>query len=259
MSTLSQAPPDFSNKYHPEHSTNVKLAPVELRAPTPPLMPQRPRRLPISTLLRLLIAVGIGVGGGLAWHTYSDMARQMAATAYPDQLSWLMPPPSSSAPVGPVAAAPASAATVGAAAPATAFDQQQLNAVSLGVADVRRSVEELAAQVATVTTGQQQMAGDIARLQARLQASEQDIDTKITSAPPSRSAAAPVHRRARPHMTRAPTAVAPVTRAPTAPAPGGLSNNAGNLGGASAEAGHDVERNWLGGIFEGQAAARHGE
>src|SRR5262249_51373300 len=142
MSTLSQAPPDFWDKDHPEHTTNVKLAPVELRAPTPPLTPPRLLRLPISTLLRLLIAVGIGVGGGLAAHSYGEMARRMAATAYPDQLSWLMPPPSSTTPAVPVAAAPASAAaaTAGAAAPATAFDQQQLNAITLGLEGVRRGV-----------------------------------------------------------------------------------------------------------------------
>jgi hypothetical protein len=62
---------------------------------------------------------------------------------------------------------------------------------------VRRSVDELAAQIAS---GQQQMAGDIARLQN----SEQDILNKI-SAPPPRPTTPAAGRK-------------PVTPTPPAPA-----------------------------------------
>jgi hypothetical protein len=148
-------------------------------------------------LLRFLVTLGLGVGGTLAWQSpYGDTARQIAATTYPDQLGWLAPQPQ--APAATAAPVRAASATVGAAAPT--FDSQQLNAVSLGLAGVRRSVEELAAQVAT---GQQQMAGEIARLQA----SEQDILNKIAASPP-RPAAAPA-----PAPGRKPAA-APLTLTP---------------------------------------------
>src|SRR6185312_10351724 len=43
----------------------------------------------ISRLTRFLIAVFIGVGGTLAWQSYGDVARQMAATRAP-MLGWLL-------------------------------------------------------------------------------------------------------------------------------------------------------------------------
>ncbi|HUI97831.1 MAG TPA: hypothetical protein VLX44_18890 [Xanthobacteraceae bacterium] len=200
-STLSPAPADFWDKYHAERSPDVPLAPgaprerEREREPRPAGRPRR--RRPIRAFFRFLITVAIGVGGTLAWQAYGDMARQMAAATYPDQLGWLAPPSAdSTATAAPADAAPA---TIGsAAAPASALDQQQLNAVSLGLAGVRRSIEELAAQVAS---GQQQVAGDIARLQA----SEQDILNRI-SAPPTRPAPAPAHKPA------------PTPLAPAAPA-----------------------------------------
>jgi len=182
-STLSPAPADFWDKYHAERAPDATLAPAPPRERQPRLAGPRRRRRPIRAFLRFLITVGIGIGGTLAWQAYGDMARQMVASTYPDQLGWLMPQASSDAAA---AATPAAAipATVGAAAPAPALDQQQLNAISLGLAGLRRSVEELAAQIAS---GQQQTAGDIARLQA----SEQDILGKMsTSAPRPAPAAA---------------------------------------------------------------------
>lgn len=189
-STLSPAPADFWDKYHAERSTEVEHAPMDMREQRIVSAPRPPRRRPFRAFFRFAITIALGVGGTLAWQTYGDMAREIAATTYPDQLGWLMPPtPSADSAATPVAA-PAVPATVGSAAPAPAFDPQQLNALSLGLAGVRRSVDELAAQIAS---GQQQMTGDIARLQS----SEQDILNKI-SAPPSRPAAAASGRRSAP-------------------------------------------------------------
>jgi hypothetical protein len=92
--------------------------------------------------------------------------------AYPAQLGWIAP---QAAPDAPTQSAPATLASAAPAAPSV--DQQQLNALSLNLAAMRQSVEQLATQVASA---QQQMRGDIARLQA----SEQDILTKIATPPP---------------------------------------------------------------------------
>jgi hypothetical protein len=109
----------------------------------------------------------------LAWQAYGDEVRQLMASAYPEQLGWVAPQGTTTA------LAPQSApAALASDAPATPpVDQQQLKALSLNLAAVRQSVEQLAAQVAT---GQQQMSGEIARVQA----SEQDIINKIAAPPP---------------------------------------------------------------------------
>jgi small-conductance mechanosensitive channel len=142
--------------------------------------------------LRFLLTIAIGVGGTVAWQGYGDMAREMAAAAYPEQLGWLMPPPATTAP------SPATATTVGSAGPAATSDQQQMAAISLNIAGVRQSVQELTAQLASsqqqiaqVASSHQQMADDIARLQA----SEQDILAKL-SPPPRPPRPAPAHKPA---------------------------------------------------------------
>jgi hypothetical protein len=117
-------------------------------------------------LARFLIMFFIGVAATLAWQSYGDAAKEMIANSYP-QLSWLAPQ----------AAAPDMVAS---AAPATSSpDLQQLKEMSLGLAAVRQSVDHLAAQLAA---GQQQMAGDIAKLQAEI------------AAPQPRPAAPPVRK-----------------------------------------------------------------
>jgi hypothetical protein len=73
--------------------------------------------------------------------------------------------------------------------------------MSLSLASVRQDVDRLAAQL---SFGQQQMAGDIAKLQA----SEQDILNKI-SAPP-RPAAAPARKPVLPAPAQHPPQAPPV-------------------------------------------------
>ncbi len=188
-STLSPAPADFWDKYHAERSAEVKLAPVDEREERSvgPLH----RRRPLRAFFRFLITLGIGVGGTLAWQSYGDMAREMIANTYPQQLGWLMPQASSTVPAASAASAPAAPAAVGSAAPAAAADPQQLNAVWLGLAGARKNLEELATQVASDQQQMQQMAGEIAKLQA----SEQDILNKISTprpAPARRTAPVPL-------------------------------------------------------------------
>jgi hypothetical protein len=148
--------------------------------------------------LRFLVTIAIGVGGTLAWQGYGDMAREMAAAAYPQQLGWLTPAATPPGPVAATVAAPAAAATVGSAGPVASPDQQQIAAISLNIAGVRQSVQELTAQLASsqqqiaqVASSHQQMADDMARLQA----SEQDILAKL-SAPPRPPRPAPAHKPA---------------------------------------------------------------
>jgi hypothetical protein len=122
-------------------------------------------------LARFLIMFCIGVAATLAWQSYGDAAREMIASSSP-QLSWLAPQAAPLAQTVPDMVAPAAAAT-------PSPDLQQLKAMSLDLAAVRQSVDQLAAQLAA---GQQQMAGDIAKLQAEI------------SAPPPRPAAAPARK-----------------------------------------------------------------
>ena len=200
MSTT--APRDFWDKMGAERPDEANPAvAIRPRDDRSERLPPR-RRRPLRALFRFLLAVGIGVAGTLAWQAYGDMAREMAAAAYPQQLGWLTPltPPAQT--IAATVPAPAAPATIGSAAPVATPDQQQLAAVSRSLADVRRKVEELAAQVAS---SQQQMAGDIARLQA----SDQDIFAKLAAPPPR-----PAPRPAPPHKP------APLALEPAAPPAG---------------------------------------
>jgi hypothetical protein len=129
-------------------------------------------------LARFLVVFGIGVGATLAWQSYGDAARAMIANASP-QLGWLAP---QAAPV---------AQTIAQAAPETpvpAAALPDLQPLALGLASVRQSVDQLAAQLADA---QRQTGGDIAKLQA----DEQKILHKLSAAPP-RPAADPAHKPA---------------------------------------------------------------
>jgi hypothetical protein len=125
-------------------------------------------------LARFLIVCCIGVSATLAWQSYGDAARAMIANSSP-QLGWLAP---QTVPVVPTApyVAPADAASSG------------LPQLALGLVAVRQSVDQLTAQLAAV---QQQMAGDIAKVQS----DEQEILHKLPAAPP-RPTAAPAHKPA---------------------------------------------------------------
>ena len=124
-------------------------------------------------LARFLITFCVGVAATLAWQSYGDAAREMIASSSP-RLGWLAP---QAAPVAPTAFA------------APSPDQEELKAISFGLAGVRQRVDQIAAQLAA---GQEQMTRDIAN---KLQAAEQDILDKL-SAPPPQPAAAPARKPA---------------------------------------------------------------
>jgi hypothetical protein len=170
---------------------DAKSTPTQSEFPTPPrgarstvnamkrssldaatMRPSLGRRA-LRRLARWLIVFGIGAGTTLAWQSYGNTTRAMIANSSP-QLGWLAP---QTAPVVPTASdvvAPA-----GAASP----DVQQL---AFGLAAVRQGVDLLTAQLAAT---QQQMARDIAKLQA----DEQEILHKLSATPP-RPTAAPVQK-----------------------------------------------------------------
>jgi hypothetical protein len=132
------------------------------------------RFLITSVPLRFLIAICIGVAGTLAWQSYGDVVRQMMANSSP-VLGWLAPQPAPFVQVASQQVTPAERAT-------PSPDLQQLKAMSPDLAAVRQSVDELAAKL-------QQMAGDMATMQAAQQAILRKV---ATPSPPSpRQAAAP--------------------------------------------------------------------
>ena len=125
----------------------------------------------VKRAARALVIFCIGVAATLAWQSYGDAARVVIANSSP-QLDWVAPqvaPVARTAPDNVVRAVPA----------ASSLDPQQLKEVALGLSAVRQGMDQLAAQVAA---GQQQMAGDIAKLQAEI------------SAPPPRPAPAPARK-----------------------------------------------------------------
>jgi hypothetical protein len=161
-----------ADQFSDETSVVPKLRPLnlDLKKAWPQPSPRKRRSRP---LVRLLITFCIGVAATLAWQSFGDAARQMVANSSP-VLGWL-------APRVPVAQAPSDQFT--ATEPTTSSpDLRQLRAMSLDLAAMRQSVDQLAAQ-------HQQMAGDIATMQAAQQA----ILRKVSPPAPRQSAAPANH------------------------------------------------------------------
>jgi hypothetical protein len=94
--------------------------------------PRRGRR----HLAIAMIMFCIGVAATSAWQSYGDAAREMIASSFP-KLGWLALQPTPVAQNSPDANPP-----IAAAAPSP--DQQQVNAVSLDLDEVRQSVDRIA-------------------------------------------------------------------------------------------------------------------
>src|SRR6266699_5624841 len=110
------------------------------------------------TLARFFIAVLIGIGATLAWQSHGDAARDMVVARAP-LLGWLLSVSTTKSP----------------AVAATAPDPlPQLVPLASNIDAVRRSVEQLAAK-------QEQMAQNIATLQAVAD----DIRQRMSTTPPS--------------------------------------------------------------------------
>jgi TolA-binding protein len=162
----------MASTFSPAHSefSSDQALPGGMMRDRPSLVRRAARRV-----TRFLIVLCVGVATTLAWQSYGDVARAVIANSFP-QLGWLAPEAALVAQTAPDMAAPA--------VPSADVQQlkEQLNQLSLGLDAVRQSVDQLAAQV---TSGQRQMAGDIAKLQAEI------------SPPQQRAAAAPAATPAR--------------------------------------------------------------
>jgi hypothetical protein len=187
-STLSPTQSEFSAGL----SATKRSADAALR-PANPKNDQFPSKRPslgrrgLRALARFLITFCIGVAATLAWQSYGDAAREMIARSSP-QLGWL------AAQASPIAqTAPDIIASAEPAAPSP-----ELRAMSLGLAAVRQSIDQLVAQFAA---GQEQMTRDITKLEA----AEQEILHKI-SAPPPRPAEAPARKPVQLAPSQAPQA-----------------------------------------------------
>ncbi len=140
------------------------------------------KRRASRAFVRYLIAICIGVAGTLAWQSYGESTKQIIATTAPElgwspeakqmiaswvqQLGWTKPLAGlESAAVRPsapqlVPAAQVAPETVASKAPAVpSLDTEQVQQIALALAALRQSVEQIAG-------GQDQMAREIARLQA---------------------------------------------------------------------------------------------
>jgi hypothetical protein len=107
-------------------------------------------------ILRTFIAVLIGIGATLGWQSHGDAARDMVVARAPS-LGWLL-----------------SVSTTKSPATAATAPVQQLEPLASNLDVVRRSVEQLAAK-------QEQMAQNIATLQAVAD----DIRQRMSTTPPS--------------------------------------------------------------------------
>jgi hypothetical protein len=180
-----------------EPSLDATLRPANLNNPLPADRPA-PGRRASRGLARFLVTACIGVAATLAWQSYGGAAKQTIADSVP-QLGWLLSPPAMNPPSGrevaveqpspPVVAATAPQAASGqagtvvptaseaAAVPAPiapAPESQQLATMAQDLAALRQSVEQL-------TTGQEQMARDIAKLQT----AGQEIRRRVSVLPPT--------------------------------------------------------------------------
>jgi hypothetical protein len=150
--------------------------------------------------VRFLVAICIGVVGTLAWQSYGDATKRIIATRAPElgwspeakqmiaswieELGWTKPQSAiiavrQSAPATPAATVaqtlPETVVPKASAAPSLELEQVQQMAKDL--AEVRQAIVQLGA-------GQEQMARDMAKLQA----TNQGILDKVTPPPPPRPA-----------------------------------------------------------------------
>jgi hypothetical protein len=175
---LRSDPP--ADRWSNETSVDEEVHPVDLDQQDNRVARLSRRKRRSHPFARFLITFGVGVAATLSWQSYGDVARDTIASAYP-QLAWLAPQAE--------ALAQTASETAASAEPAAPSPDQELRAMSVDLAAVRQSVDRLAAQL---SAGNQQMAGDIAGLQAAQQAILRKIATPAPRpAAQPRSAALP--------------------------------------------------------------------
>ncbi len=161
--------------------------------------PPRPRpslgRRMFRRLFRFAVVLMLGIGATLGWQAYGDTGKQMFATYVPDY-AWLLSYLPGTKPPAPVAVAAAGTN------PALQLEPLAANLAS-SIEFVRRSVEQVALK-------QEQMARNIAALQAV----DEDIRQKISASPAAAPAlaqpmAAPPQPKPAPPKPPAPAAPRP--------------------------------------------------
>jgi hypothetical protein len=129
--------------------------------------------------VRFLTIFYLGIAATLAWQSYGDATRQMIASYYP-QLGWLAPQ---------TALAESAPETIAPAAPtATSSDWQELKTISLGLAAVRQSVDQLAAQFVLT---QEERSSEMAKLEDRIVSALPRQQPAIAARKPAPSAPLP--------------------------------------------------------------------
>jgi hypothetical protein len=188
VSTVSPRQAEVSDDLYVVESPSLHERLNESRYSDRPPLASRPSfaRRASRASLRFLIACGIGVAGTLAWQAYGDEAKQTIAT-FGEQhgvpMAWL----SSAEPATPTSQTRAEAAETAPArppGPEIASELQQLKTMTLGLGSTLGAVKERIEQLATA---QQQTASDVAKLQA----AEQEIRQKLSTASARPAPAAP--------------------------------------------------------------------
>src|SRR5215471_6871025 len=212
-----------------EPSALATVRPAEFRQATFPSEKPSPSRRAMRAVTGFLIAVGVGVAGSLAWQSYGSAAREMIANRIP-QLAWIssraltnqtpgpaaepaieasVPEPAAAQAARDAQAATdtpqATAAQIAPVAQTESSDHQQLDAMAREIDTLRQSLEQLVAR-------QEQMARDMAKLQAA------ETPRHRVSAAPPRAAAAPP-RRPLPPQAAPPVLSSSVTELPQPAAP----------------------------------------
>jgi hypothetical protein len=131
-------------------------------------------RRALRTVVRFSFVLLIGVSATLAWQSYNEQAKELVRHWVP-ALAWLLP-------ASPVAAE--NLPKLG----------QELKPIAIDLALVRRSVEQLASDQRQLALKQDNIAQDIAALQAV----ERDLRQNISSVPPPAAVPLPRHKPAQP-------------------------------------------------------------
>lgn len=122
----------------------------------------------LRAILRVSLAILVGVAGTLSWQSYGDEARETVRSLAPS-LDWLIPPPTPKSPAGDERSAELA---------------EQVKPMALDLAVIRKGVEQLAANQDQLAARDSAIAQNIAALQAL----EQELAGRISSLPASKTA-----------------------------------------------------------------------
>jgi hypothetical protein len=145
---------------------------------------------------RLVFAILLGAAGTLAWQSHGEEAKATIRTWAPS-LAWLFPA---------LTASPLDSQASAATAVTSADLAQQIKPVALDLAIVRHGVDQLATTIKQLAAKQEEMAQEIAALQA----TEQDLKEKASASAQPR----PASTRKTPQSTGQSSASQPPSGAP---------------------------------------------